>query len=68
MDSVLKFQQQAAATSVYCAIDPELQNVGGAYFNNCFVCPESELADDPLMANKLWKLSEHMVELALRSK
>ncbi|RVE71986.1 hypothetical protein OJAV_G00057030 [Oryzias javanicus] len=39
-------QQQGAATTVYCAAAPELEGLGGMYFNNCFRCQPSNQAQD----------------------
>lgn len=54
-------QQQGAATSVYCAVAPELEGLGGMYFNNCFRCEPSAQAQDPDAAAGLWELSERLV-------
>ncbi|TNN70927.1 WW domain-containing oxidoreductase [Liparis tanakae] len=54
-------QQQGAATTVYCAVAPELEGVGGMYFNNCFRCLPSAQAQDQSSAASLWELSERLV-------
>lgn len=54
-------QQQGAATTVYCAVAPELEGLGGMYFNNCFRCLPSVQAQDQSSAASLWELSEHLV-------
>lgn len=54
-------QQQGAATTVYCAVAPELEGLGGMYFNNCFRCQPSVQAEDPSGAAGLWELSERLV-------
>lgn len=54
-------QQQGAATTVYCAVAPELEGLGGMYFNNCFRCQPSAQAQDPSSAASLWELSERLV-------
>lgn len=54
-------QQQGAATTVYCAVAPELEGLGGMYFNNCFRCQTSAQAQDPSSATSLWELSERLV-------
>ncbi|MEQ2162225.1 hypothetical protein GOODEAATRI_017658 [Goodea atripinnis] len=53
--------QQGAATTVYCAVAPELEGLGGMYFNNCFRCQPSNQAQDPSNAASLWELSERLV-------
>ncbi|KAK3525935.1 hypothetical protein QTP70_011025, partial [Hemibagrus guttatus] len=54
--------QQGAATTVYCAVAPELEGLGGMYFNNCFRCVPSAQAQDPSNALSLWELSERLVQ------
>ncbi|XP_031593073.2 WW domain-containing oxidoreductase isoform X2 [Oreochromis aureus] len=56
-----KSMQQGAATTVYCAVAPELEGLGGMYFNNCFRCQPSAQAQDPSSAASLWELSERLV-------
>uniref|UniRef100_A0A3Q2WNN7 WW domain-containing oxidoreductase n=1 Tax=Haplochromis burtoni TaxID=8153 RepID=A0A3Q2WNN7_HAPBU len=56
-----KSMQQGAATTVYCAVAPELEGLGGMYFNNCFRCQTSAQAQDPSSATSLWELSERLV-------
>ncbi|CAB1441030.1 unnamed protein product [Pleuronectes platessa] len=53
--------QQGAATTVYCAVAPELEGLGGMYFNNCFRCLPSMQAQDQGCAARLWELSERLV-------
>ena len=57
-------QQQAAATTVYCATSNDLQSLSGYYFNNCFQCPPSPEATNPTTAKWLWELSEQMITRA----
>ncbi|XP_031716363.1 WW domain-containing oxidoreductase [Anarrhichthys ocellatus] len=56
-----KSMQQGAATTVYCAVAPELEGLGGMYFNNCFRCLPSTQAQDQSSAASLWELSERLV-------
>ncbi|WAR12628.1 WWOX-like protein [Mya arenaria] len=51
-----KSMQQGAATTVYCAIAPEMQAVGGMYFNNCCRCPPSSAGADDELAKALWDI------------
>ena len=55
------FQQQGAATTVYCCEATELENVGGLYFNNCCNCPPSTAGCDDRLAKALWDISERML-------
>ena len=55
-------QQQGAACSVFLATAPELEGVGGLYFNNCFKCSTSDLASNMQLGKKLWKLTEQLIK------
>ncbi|XP_039512631.1 WW domain-containing oxidoreductase-like [Pimephales promelas] len=57
-----KSMQQGAATTVYCAVAPELEGIGGMYFNNCFRCLPSPQAQDTAAALSLWELSERLIQ------
>ncbi|XP_062997461.1 WW domain-containing oxidoreductase [Elgaria multicarinata webbii] len=56
-----KSMQQGAATSVYCATAPELEGLGGMYFNNCCRCVPSQEAQNEKTAADLWELSEKLI-------
>lgn len=67
-----KTPEQGASTSVWLAIAPELEGVGGKYFENLqeaapydpavrFVGVRWDHALDPEQADRLWKLSEETV-------
>lgn len=55
-------QQQGAATTVYCAAAPELEGLGGMYFNSCCRCTPSPEAQREETARALWALSERLVQ------
>ncbi|XP_044289952.1 WW domain-containing oxidoreductase isoform X1 [Varanus komodoensis] len=57
-----KSMQQGAATPVYCAVAPELEGLGGMYFNNCCRCLPSQEAQNEAAAAALWELSEKLVQ------
>ncbi|XP_045469198.1 WW domain-containing oxidoreductase [Harmonia axyridis] len=57
--------QQAAATTIFCAVAPELNGVTGCYFNNCYQCEESKMAQKDDLALALWEISTTMVERAV---
>lgn len=69
---VIKTPEQGAATQVYAATAPELKGTGGVYLADCGICeinddnPSSEpvrcYALDPELADRLWAISEEMVE------
>lgn len=52
---------QAASTTVYCAVVPELTGLTGIYFNNCYICEPSKLSQNENLANELWDLSMKML-------
>ena len=67
---VFKSVEQGAATSVWAATSPELENKGGCYLENCNIAaPFVEGADggvmdhalDTAQAERLWELSEQLV-------
>ena len=49
---------EGAATSVYCAVSPELAGKGGRYYKDCAEHTMSEGARDADVARRLWELSE----------
>jgi len=67
-----KTPQQGAATTVWCATNPKLANLGGAYCADCEIAsllPSDESdamhgvrprAVDPVAAGRLWQLSEQL--------
>ncbi|XP_062550602.1 WW domain-containing oxidoreductase [Armigeres subalbatus] len=61
-----KSLQQAASTTIYCATAPELNGFTGLYFNNCYVCDPSGPSKNEQMQQKLWTLSEQMIERGLQ--
>jgi NAD(P)-dependent dehydrogenase (short-subunit alcohol dehydrogenase family) len=69
---VFKTPEQGAATSVLVATSPQLEGVGGHYFENCNEAPvvdpgEAEgtgvaaYALDPANAERLWDVSERLI-------
>ena len=66
----LKTPEQGAATSIYVATAPELEGVGGRYYEDCAESPVvdrrenqgvARYALDPENADRLWALSEAAV-------
>uniref|UniRef100_A0A914VE82 NAD(P)-binding protein n=1 Tax=Plectus sambesii TaxID=2011161 RepID=A0A914VE82_9BILA len=56
--------EQGAATTVYCAADPELANVSGKYFENCWDDEkklQKSLARDEALQDALWKHTEEFL-------
>lgn len=62
------FQQQAASTTVFCATADELAGISGQYFNNCFFCEPSKLAQKNEMVDSLWHESKIMLNRILSEK
>lgn len=73
MNPNLKTPEQGAATSVWAAIAPELEGLGGLYLEDCAIAqpwlandnPEHgylPYALDPDGAQRLWSLSENLVK------
>ncbi|NOU82312.1 SDR family NAD(P)-dependent oxidoreductase [Paenibacillus sp. LMG 31459] len=67
----MKTVQQGAATSVWCAVSPQLEGKGGVYCEDADIAPVAESGDshqpgvqdwaiDPGNALRLWELSEAM--------
>jgi NAD(P)-dependent dehydrogenase (short-subunit alcohol dehydrogenase family) len=50
-----------AATSVWAAIAPELDEHGGSYLADCALAEARDYATDPEAARRLWALSEELV-------
>ena len=54
----LKTAVNGAQTSLYCALDPDLEKVTGQYFADCKQKDVAPQAEDDTMAKFLWKVSE----------
>lgn len=54
----LKTAHSGAQTSLYCALEPELEKVTGQYFSDCKQVPAAPQGKDDSMAQFLWKVSE----------
>lgn len=55
------FKQQGAATTVFAATCKELEDVGGMYFNNCWVCEPSPLVQSREFCEKVYQLGEQIL-------
>jgi len=53
-----KTPEQGAQTSIYVAVSPELEGVGGKYYADCAELSTSDRAQDVEAAKKLWEISE----------
>lgn len=52
---------QGAATSVLCAVHPDVADLGGEYFSDCTVARPSREAETEETAQRLWERSEEWV-------
>jgi len=52
--------EQAAATSVFCALAEELENKGGEYYDACSTREPSDTAKDETIAARLWEVSTEL--------
>ncbi len=51
---------RGAETPLYLASSPEVEEISGKYFENCQPVPSSPLSYDPLLARRLWDMSERL--------
>jgi hypothetical protein len=70
-----KTPEQGAATSIWAAVDPELEGIGGRYLEDCQVAAPYDPAGgnefhgympyalDPERAERLWTISQDLVGL-----
>jgi len=57
MKMFMKTNEEGAATSIYCATAPELENVSGRYYDECKEREPASLARDEALAKELWRRS-----------
>ena len=63
---IFKSPWQGAQTTIYCAVDKELDGVSGLYFADCKKKQPAPQALDELAAEKLWALSVKLTGLQLK--
>ncbi|MEZ5245534.1 MAG: SDR family NAD(P)-dependent oxidoreductase [Acidimicrobiales bacterium] len=56
-----KTVEQGAATSVFAAVDPSLEGIGGRYLDDVEFAEPEAWATDPEAAERLWAMSESLV-------
>lgn len=59
----MKTPKSGAQTIIALAVDPELEQVSGRYFQDCHIVDECELARDDDTADWLWQTSEELVAI-----
>jgi retinol dehydrogenase 12 len=52
---------KGAKTTVYLASAPELATVSGRFFDKCREVPLDPAAEDPVLARRLWEISDELV-------
>jgi hypothetical protein len=57
-----KTAEQGAATMLVAAFDPDLSTKKGVYLDDCQIRRSSKWASDAEKAERLWKLSEELVQ------
>ncbi|KAL7025157.1 hypothetical protein ACKWTF_013369 [Chironomus riparius] len=62
-----KTPKQGAQTTIYAALDPDLENVSGQYFSECGFEKVYEQGLDDDMAKWLWNISEKWTKLSSKS-
>ncbi|XP_064600291.1 retinol dehydrogenase 13-like isoform X2 [Liolophura sinensis] len=60
---LMKTPKQGAQTTLFCALDPSLENVSGKYFSDCKEKEVAPEATDPAVAARLWAISEKWTRL-----
>jgi len=56
----LKTPCEGAQTTVYCAVQEDMEGLSGSYFVDCAVQGTTKKSNDEGLAKKLWELSEQM--------
>ena len=59
---VTRSVEQAAATSLYCTMSDELDDVGGKYYDQCNEQNMSNAAMNADNATRLWDTSEQLLQ------
>ncbi|XP_039148683.1 retinol dehydrogenase 12 isoform X1 [Drosophila simulans] len=63
--AMMKTPKNGAQTTLYAALDPDLEKVSGQYFSDCALAPVAPAALDDQMAQWLWAQSEKWAKIAL---
>jgi len=63
----LKNCSDGSQTSIYAAIEPELEAHGGAYLSECAVAQPNQLTADKLLWKRLWEESETITHTSFLS-
>ncbi|KAK8768315.1 hypothetical protein V5799_015219 [Amblyomma americanum] len=60
-----KTPKEGAQTSIYLAVSDEVVKVTGQYFMDCRRALPSKSAEDPVLAKKLWDISEKLTGISI---
>ncbi|XP_054621182.1 retinol dehydrogenase 12, like isoform X2 [Dunckerocampus dactyliophorus] len=58
-----KSSAQGAQTTIYCAVEPALENESGGYYSDCAPANCSAAGKNDVVAQKLWELSCQMLNI-----
>lgn len=58
-----KSSTEGAQTTIFCAVEPALENESGGYYSDCALAKCSAPAQDEDLAQKLWELSCKMLSI-----
>ncbi|CAL8313401.1 unnamed protein product [Merluccius merluccius] len=59
-----KTSVQGAQTSIYCAVDPSLENESGGYYSDCAPASCSRAAQNDESAQRLWEMSCELLSVS----
>ncbi|XP_045494401.1 retinol dehydrogenase 13-like [Colias croceus] len=68
LDFVYQSPWEAAQTSIYLAVSPDVKDVSGCYFSDCRKKIPSRLSQDADIAKRLWVESEKLVKFSVDDK
>ncbi|KAH9375862.1 hypothetical protein HPB48_011774 [Haemaphysalis longicornis] len=60
-----KTPKEGAQTSIYLAVSDDVANVTGQYFMDCRRALPSKSSEDPMLARKLWEVSEKLTGISI---
>ncbi|XP_017061497.1 retinol dehydrogenase 12 isoform X2 [Drosophila ficusphila] len=63
--SAMKSPKNGSQTTLYAALDPDLEKISGQYFSDCKLAPVAPAALDDEMAKWLWAQSEKWAGISL---
>ena len=62
-----KTAAQAAATQAFLAASPEASGITGEYWSNCQIAEGNALLQDPVLARRLWDVSQEILDRGRRT-